>query len=327
MKIIGFIPFIAFFNSMALAGEVIIWGQNVEKATLQDPDFSTNSVAFNGQIATNAISIAGESSRAFMLLGDGSVRSWGFSNQATILTSLSNITAVSSGNSHTLALKNDGTIFGVGFNADGEATGIATQKSPYLSSGIVTLRSEVLNNVTTVAAGKAHSLALKKDGTVLGWGSIGKTLNFSNIVTIAAARAWAGWDVALRSDGTVLEWQAHSSEPPLIHSNLTDVISVASGAYHRLALKKDGTVVAWGENQYHQVDVPTGLDNVIAIACGDYHSIALKKDGTIVAWGDNSFHQTDVPQGLNGVIAIAAGRSFSMAVTTNRSFAEKFQRK
>ena len=57
-----------------------------------------------------------------------------------------------------------------------------------------------------IAAGHAHSLALKTDGTVVGWGSVidGQTTipgGLSNIVAIAAGGAHS---LALKTDGTVV---------------------------------------------------------------------------------------------------------------------------
>jgi len=65
-----------------------------------------------------------------------------------------------------------------------------------------------LQNVIAVARDQYHSLALKRDGTVVAWGD----------------------DVA--GQATVPE-------------GLSDVVAISAGGYHNLALKSDGTVVAW----------------------------------------------------------------------------------
>ena len=89
-----------------------------------------------------------------------------------------------------------------------------------------------LTNVVAIAAGDDHSLALKADGTVVGWGD-----NFYGEITIPAG--------------------------------LTNVVAIAAGGYHSLALKADGTVVGWGDNNYGEINIPAGLTNVVAIAAGD----------------------------------------------------------
>ena len=77
---------------------------------------------------------------------------------------LTGITAVASGEQHSLAVKNDGTVWAWGYNGRGElGDGTTTQRSsPVLVSG--------LTGVMAVEAGEFHSLAIKSDGTVWAWG-------------------------------------------------------------------------------------------------------------------------------------------------------------
>ncbi|MBE2284096.1 MAG: DUF839 domain-containing protein [Prosthecobacter sp.] len=118
-----------------------------------------------------------------------------------------------------------------------------------------------LNDVTAVAAGSQHFVALKVDGNVVGWGD--------------------------NSEG-------QTSVP----AGLSGVTAIAAGGYHTLALKGDGTLVAWGNNLNGQATVPAGLSGVVAVAVGGSHSVALKADGTVVSWGANGWGQTTVPTGL-----------------------------
>ena len=64
-----------------------------------------------------------------------------------------------------------------------------------------------LGNVVAIASGYQHILALKSDGTAVGWGT---------------------------GDGAAV--------PP----GLSNVVQIASGDSHALALRSDGAVVAWG---------------------------------------------------------------------------------
>ena len=66
---------------------------------------------------------------------------------------LSGVVAISAGESHNLALKNDGTVVAWGNNDQGQST---------VPSG--------LSGVVAISAGSYHSLALKNDGTVVTWG-------------------------------------------------------------------------------------------------------------------------------------------------------------
>jgi alpha-tubulin suppressor-like RCC1 family protein len=140
-----------------------------------------------------------------------------------------------------------------------------------------------LSGVTAIAAGPAQNLALKSDGSVVGWGCC----------------------------------SAASSVP----AGLSGVTAIAAGG-HSLALKGDGTVVAWGcgaaSTDFGQCSVPGGLSGVKAIAAGDFQSLALRGNGSVVAWGCGAPAPNDgqcrVPGGLSGVTAIAAGGVHSLAL-------------
>ena len=176
-----------------------------------------------------------------------------------------------------------------------------------------------LTNVSRLAAGWYHSIALVDNGTVVGWGdnSYGEAsppAGLSDVIGIAASR---NHSLAVKGDGTVVGWGSGvngSAGPPPINSN---VKAVAAGVNWSMALRGDGTVEAWGDNSFGQLNVPAGLAGVVAIACGDYHALAVKADGTVVAWGYNSQGQCNVPVGLNGVVAVAGGDGHSLALKSN----------
>ena len=132
-------------------------------------------------------------------------------------------------------------------------------------------------NLVALAAGERHSLGLKDDGTVVGWGN---------------------------------NYFGQTSSPP----GLNDVIAIDAGQSHSLALKSDGTVVGWGASSTGTTNPPAGLSNVLAIAAGEDYSLALKNDGTVVAWGTPHFGVTNVPV-LFDVYAIAAGFNHALALT------------
>lgn len=224
------------------------------------------------------------------------VVAWGDNDDGQItVPELANVAAIAAGNSHSLALLDDGTVVQWGVIAAVPGTAV---------------------NVTHIAAGAEHNLARKSDGNVIAWGAntFGQTTVPGGITTATNVSAGEKHSLALRANGTVQAWGDNTFGQTTIPGTATNVIAIASGYDHNLALKADGTVVAWGRNDAGQTDVPVGLSNVLFIACGAYHSLAVKSDGTVVAWGWDSGGQINVPPGLTGVSKVAGGYAFSLAL-------------
>ena len=172
---------------------------------------------------------------------------------------------------------------------------------------------------TRIAAGIGHSLALKTDGTVVGWGdnAYGQIAIPSGLTNLLEIAAGGYHNLALKADGTVAGWGRNDSGQTAIPASATNVVAIAAGEYHSVARKADGTVVGWGDNTLGQTNSPASATNVVAIAAGAYHSLALKADGTVVGWGDNVLGQTTIPASATNVVAIAGGYSYSLALKTN----------
>jgi len=223
--------------------------------------------------------------------------------QTNVPAGLSLVTAITAGESHTLALKSDGTLLAWGNNTYGQTT---------IPDG--------LSGVKAIAAGEYHNVALKNDGTVAAWGNnnhgqVTVPLGLSGVADIAAGQ----WNtLVLKSNGTVIVWGDNSSGQTNVPGGLGVIKAIAGGGAHTLAVKSDGTVVSWGANGFFlQGTIPPGLSGVIAVAGGSSHSVALKSDGTVVAWGNNLFGQTTIPPGLSGVTAIAAGQFHTVALKSD----------
>lgn len=246
--------------------------------------------------------------------------------EPTLIEGLSNIIALSQGSSakHTLALKEDGTVWAWGDNELGQLgidnEDIINLSAPTMLTGIY--------GVVALAAGHQHSIALSDDGRVWTWGSneygqLGlataskvrplfvpkRVPKLKNVVSVAAGYHHS---IALKKDGTVWTWgrnshgqlgidsKAHQSEPVKI-DGLKDIVYVTAGASHCLAVAKDGTVWSWGWNDYGQLGtgnfdnqlspIKIPIKNVVKIAAGGLHTTALTANGEVYAWGANTFGQ------------------------------------
>ncbi len=102
-------------------------------------------------------------------------------------------------------------------------------------------------------------------GSIKGWGSMAVDSNalIGRFTAIASGRAHS---LALKSDGSIVAWgrNVEGEATPPAGNNF---IAVAAGAVHSLALKSDGSIVAWGENIYGLATPPAG-NNFIAISAG-----------------------------------------------------------
>ncbi|MHA3771732.1 DUF7453 family protein [Verrucomicrobiota bacterium sgz303538] len=245
--------------------------------------------------------VAAGDSHSVALKNDGTVVAWGLNrdNQATVPAGLSGVTAIDAGVYYTVALKSDGTVV---------AWGSSILYQTAVPAG--------LGGVTAIAAGAFHTVALKSDGTVVTWGGDyhGQTDVPVGLSDVTAITAGVAYSAALKSDGTVVVWGANSSGVLAVPAGLSGVKAIAAGGYHMAALKSDGTVVVWGANDHGQRSIPPGLDGVTAISAGANFTVALKNDGTVVAWGDNTWGQMGIPSNLNRVVAIDAGDSHTVAL-------------
>ena len=147
-----------------------------------------------------------------------------------------------------------------------------------------------------VAAGGAHTVVLKSDGTVVAVGNNNygqlNTGNWTDIIQVAAGWAdpgfFEGTTVGLCSNGTVVA-TGRNIEKQCEVGGWTDIIQVAASPYHTVGLRANGTVVATGAEgliDYGQLNV-TGWTNITQVAAGIQHTVGLRADGTVVAVGLN----------------------------------------
>ena len=195
------------------------------------------------------------------------------------------VTAVSSSNTHTLALCADGTVAAWGDSYYGQL-GVAGLRSSNVPVRVNPSGALAGKRVIAVDAGRIHSLALCDDGTLAAWGenSAGQLGNNTTVTSALSVQVDAGG---------VLAGQR--------------VVAISAGGGHSLALTADGWVAAWGSNSSGQLGIGTTTNakapmwvdrsgalagkRVVAISAGDSHSLALCSDGKLVTWGANGSGQ------------------------------------
>ncbi len=275
--------------------------------------------------------------------GSNSYGQLGNGNSANSLTpvqvsGLPRVSGIITGGTHSLAFKNLSGVWAWGNNGYGQL-GNGTETATYQPVKVFSNKTSAhthLTNVTAVAAGGNHSLALDATGVVWAWGD----------------NTWG--QLGYTSDTSTPGYNRYAMTVTSSAQGGFTATRIAAGGLFSLALDVNGSVWAWGNSYGGQlgdglsitaINAAQGpaqvvglnrngiLGSVKAIATGGSHSLALLNDGSVVAWGydnygqlgDNSIVSSSVPVQvvdganlkLSGVIAIAAGLDHSLALKSD----------
>jgi alpha-tubulin suppressor-like RCC1 family protein len=271
-------------------GTVWTWGAN-SNGQLGDGTMTGSSTPVQVSGLTDVTGIAAGKAHTLALKTDGTVWAWGYNGAGNLgdgtttgstmpvqVSGLTDVAGIAAGGEHTIVVKTDGTVWTWGWNFYGQLGAETTETCYSVTTPCSSTPVQVsgLTDVTAVAAGQYHSIALKTDGTVWAWG-------YNKYGQLG--------------DGTTTD-----STTPVQISGLTDVTAIAAGSLHTIALKPDGTVWAWGANSAGKLGDGTttdsatpvqvsGLTDVAGIAAGGEHTIVVKTDGTVWTWGWNFYGQ------------------------------------
>ena len=175
--------------------------------------------------------------------------------------------------------------------------------------------------------GGTHTIGIKSDGTLWGWGrradgQLGDNILSTQPVPLQitsmsnSSTVYPGVinSFIIKSDGSM--WGSGSntygslginSTTEIINTfqqitTATNWVKVSPSLFFAVALRSDGTIWAWGQDDFNQtgnppssesqnvpVQVGTGTDWIDVATNTDRTAFALKADGTLWGWGENAF--------------------------------------
>lgn len=229
---------------------------------------------------------------------DGTVWCWGFNEKGqigsesktdqyvsdpTFVEGLENIVSIAAGSFHSLALKDDGSVWVWGHNKAGMLTGNPKENREIIRKPI---KVEGLPKIVKISTKGYHNIAVDEAGDTWVWGDN----EFGQLGT------------KTKGDNDVNTTDSYIPIPKKIDVQYK-IKSIFPGRYCCLAIKDDNSLIGWGSNTKIQYaggimnsvaivdsDMPVsvkGLTNVIEASVGYHHALILKDDGSLWTWGKN----------------------------------------
>ncbi len=232
---------------------------------------------------------------------------------------------VAVGESHSVILRQDGTIWTLGKNTHGQLGNGTVEDSDIPVSAGINYHCESFDMAWKIDPATRYVGTIDRpyvdDYLRFTISEAGTYLIHVNGASIAAAlyhaqREKIGEMVSNREGRITAQLAAGeyylrlSSNDPgryavSIHTMMNEarVQRLVMGSEFALALKDDGTLRAWGDNGSKQLGIGVsdderaepvqidGLERIVSVAAGGYHGAAVREDGTVWAWGDNQYGQ------------------------------------
>jgi alpha-tubulin suppressor-like RCC1 family protein len=270
-------------------------------------------------------------------------------NSPVQMGSLNEWNQVSTGTSHTLAIKTNNTLWawGRGNQALLGLGNFNTYSSP--------VQVGSLTNWKKIRSRLVHNLAIKTDGTLWAWGintygqlGLGDTATFNpSPIQVGSLTNWkeisVGWhsSFAIKTDGTLWSWGRNDNG----HLGLGDTISRSSpvqvgssnnwkrvdhAVHTGYAIDTDGKLWAWGDGfsvngVSTDILTPTlfsSLTNWKQISTHQRQGLAVKTDGTLWAWGLNVSGQLGLGNTTFQSIPVQVGTLTNWKQVTTRGVGE-----
>ena len=183
---------------------------------------------------------------------------------------------VIAGNNYSGAILPNGTFFGWGTNAQGQAS---PQAGPF----------------EFCAAGFQDTCCMPTTGNVQCWGTSDTTDDAPSTV-LTSLSLGSGKGCGVTATGALLCWGNGFSEGgPPTDGNWTSVSITSSFGCALSAVNQ--SVTCWGANQDGQASPPLGSFNAVEVGNGNF-ACGHSTDGTASCWGSNTYGQAVAPAGV-----------------------------
>ncbi len=225
--------------------------------------------------------------------------------------------SIDAGSDHSLAVKQDGTLWAWGLNYFG-TLGLGN----FIDKALPT-KVGIANNWQEVYAGRYSSYAIKQDGTLWAWGNneygqlgIGNLIDKNVPTQVGTGSDWmqitsgSNHTFGLKNDGSLWGWGDMgasglgdgTSLPRLIPTRIgtQTYVNVSTSADHTLAIHTNGKLFSWGSGiqlgnnssgGINMAPTQVGTDNWLFASAGFTHSLGVKNDNSLWAWGQNYNNQ------------------------------------
>jgi len=199
------------------------------------------------------------------------------------------VVEVACGSAHSLALDEDGGLWGWGCHKFGQlGFGDIDQKTFNLPHQVDLLRSLM---IASVSAGDKHSLALSSHGEVFSWG-------LNGYGCLGTGNARKNYPDFVEDDSLLFPEPFRACPDPTRVEIGDSIAAIAAGLFHSSAVGCNGRMFAWGKGGEGQlgngdmkdVYLPRAVEGlagkqVSKAACGSFHTAALTSEGEIFVWG------------------------------------------
>jgi WD40 repeat protein len=303
--------------SLADAGSLFTWGD-------EEDSNAGPAITIPGDITGPVRSVATNGRATGIVTADGAVRVWGATTPSEVPgepplpipevdgapTGVTDAAAITLAFSHGAILHTDGRVTAWG------------GFGPAFSEVPSDLRAKA---ISIMLSGTGY--AVRTDGTLATWGNPPFNVTPPGLTNLVDVVATTGHVLALRSDGTVVGWNPSGGPGPLDVPDFggKKVVNIAASGAYSAAAFEDGTIEIWGDPGSIPEGEPTfdGLTpatKVTSLAVGGMTGeilAAVTADGAVHVWGTEN-PVADVPPSLAGqpVSAIAVGNAHMAAIVT-----------